>query len=114
MGVASTVSRLPITVKVVPVSSNAEEGGREQQQQGEPEEEGPQQQNSQTQAEEEAAQTGNICLIHHTDTSKSSCTDCKLYWWYCDYNVSTTAIELGVCSFHSIHYTKWQMQPMPT
>uniref|UniRef100_UPI0037E78C8E zinc finger protein 341 isoform X2 n=1 Tax=Semicossyphus pulcher TaxID=241346 RepID=UPI0037E78C8E len=58
MGVASTVSRLPITVKVVPVSSQEEEGGREQQQQGEPEEvEGSQQQNSRTQAEEEAAQT---------------------------------------------------------
>uniref|UniRef100_A0A665X479 C2H2-type domain-containing protein n=1 Tax=Echeneis naucrates TaxID=173247 RepID=A0A665X479_ECHNA len=31
MGVASTVSRLPVTVKVVPVSSNVEEGGGEQQ-----------------------------------------------------------------------------------
>ncbi|XP_018530814.1 zinc finger protein 341 isoform X2 [Lates calcarifer] len=59
MGVASTVSRLPVTVKVVPVSSNEEEGGREQQQQqqGEHEEEGPQQQTSQTQAEEEVAQS---------------------------------------------------------
>ncbi|XP_041801725.1 zinc finger protein 341 isoform X2 [Chelmon rostratus] len=59
MGVASTVSRLPITVKVIPVSSNEEEGGGEQQQQqqGEPEEEVSQQQSSQTQAEEEAAQT---------------------------------------------------------
>ncbi|XP_028439007.1 zinc finger protein 341, partial [Perca flavescens] len=55
MGVASTVSRLPITVKVVPVSSNEGEGGGEQQQQrqqGEPEEEGSQQQNCQTQTEE--------------------------------------------------------------
>ncbi|GLD72754.1 zinc finger protein 341 isoform X1 [Lates japonicus] len=57
MGVASTVSRLPVTVKVVPVSSNEEDGGREQQQQGEHEEEGPQQQTSQTQAEEEVAQS---------------------------------------------------------
>ncbi|XP_026223069.1 zinc finger protein 341 isoform X2 [Anabas testudineus] len=58
MGVASTVSRLPITVKVVPLTSNEEEGGGEQQQQpGEQEEEGPPQQTSQTQAEEEAAQT---------------------------------------------------------
>lgn len=83
MGVASTVSRLPITVKVVPVSSNEEEGNGEQQQQqqqqGEPEEAGSQQPNSQTQAEEEAAQTGNMCLIHNTDTSKYSCIDCKLY-----------------------------------
>lgn len=63
MGVASTVSRLPITVKVMPLSSNEEEGGGEQQQQqGEQEEEGPQQQSSQTQAEEDAAQTGNVCL----------------------------------------------------
>ncbi|XP_040901794.1 zinc finger protein 341 isoform X2 [Toxotes jaculatrix] len=61
MGVASTVSRLPVTVKVVPVSANEEEGGGEQQQQhhhqGEQEEEGPEQQTVQTQAEEEAAQT---------------------------------------------------------
>ena len=60
MGVASTVSRLPVTVKVVPVSSSEQErGGGEQR--GEQEEEGPQQQAPcQTQAEEEAAQTGNI------------------------------------------------------
>lgn len=65
MGVASTVSRLPITVKVVPVSSHEEEGGGEQPPpQEEPEEEGSQQQDSQTQDEEEAAQTGNICFIH--------------------------------------------------
>lgn len=65
MGVASTVSRLPITVKVVPMSSNEEEGGGEQQQgqqQGEVEEEGSHQPNIQTQAEEEAAAlTGNTC-----------------------------------------------------
>lgn len=70
MGVASTVSRLPVTVKVVPVSSNEEEGGREQQQQqqGEHEEEGPQQQTSQTQAEEEVAQSGNVCeIMHHVN-----------------------------------------------
>lgn len=62
MGAANTVSRLPITVKVVPVSSNEEEGGREQQQQqqGEPEEEGSQQQSNQSQGEEEAVQTGII------------------------------------------------------
>lgn len=74
MGVTSTVSRLPITVKVVPVSSNEEEGGGEQQQRGEPEEERSQQQNSQTQGGEEAAQTGDICLIHLTDASKYLCT----------------------------------------
>ncbi|KAG7520592.1 zinc finger protein 341 isoform X1 [Solea senegalensis] len=67
MGVASTVSRLPVTVKVVPVSSREEEGGAEQQQQQlqqlqhheqhEEEEELPQQQSCQTQAEEEVAQS---------------------------------------------------------
>nr|XP_046253044.1 zinc finger protein 341 isoform X2 [Scatophagus argus] len=62
MSVASTVSRLPITVKVVPVSTSEEDGANEQQQQqqqqqGEPEEEGSQQQNTQTQAEGDAAQT---------------------------------------------------------
>lgn len=60
MGVASTVSRLPITVKVVPLTPNEEEGGGErQQQQGEQEEE---EQTSQTQVDEEAAQTGNVCF----------------------------------------------------
>lgn len=81
MGVASTVSRLPITVKVVPLTSNEEEGGGEQQQQqGEQEEEGPQQQTSETQAEEEAAQTGNVCYKLYTiDTDKCSysCRICK-------------------------------------
>ncbi|TNN52569.1 Zinc finger protein 341 [Liparis tanakae] len=58
MGVASTVARLPITLKVVPVSSNEEEGGVEQQQPGEPEEEeGSQQQNCPSQPEEEVVQT---------------------------------------------------------
>ncbi|KAM3618582.1 uncharacterized protein V6R79_021960 [Siganus canaliculatus] len=55
MGVASTVSRLPITVKVVPVVANEEEGSGDQQLPGEAEEDGSQQQSSQTQAEEEAA-----------------------------------------------------------
>ena len=60
MNVASTVSRLPVTVKMVPVSSSEEEGGGEQQQQGEREEEGPQQHSSQqTHAEQESAQTGD-------------------------------------------------------
>lgn len=58
MGVASTVSRLPITVKVVPMSSNEEKGGRELQHQCEVEG-GSQQQNSQTQREEESVHTGN-------------------------------------------------------
>lgn len=58
MGVASTVSRLPITVKVVPVSSNEEEEGREQQQQR-GEVEGESQQNTQTQRENGTAHTGN-------------------------------------------------------
>ncbi|KAM4563019.1 zinc finger protein 341 isoform 1-T1 [Odontesthes bonariensis] len=58
MNVASTVSRLPITVKVVPVSSSEEEGGGEQQQQGERDEEGPQQHSSQqTHLEQESART---------------------------------------------------------
>lgn len=60
MGVASTVSRLPITVKVVPVSSNEEEEGREQQQQQQQGEvEGESQQNTQTQGENGTAHTGN-------------------------------------------------------
>ncbi|KAM6924927.1 zinc finger protein 341 [Xenentodon cancila] len=51
MSVASTVSRLPITVKVVPVSSNEEErGGEQQQQQAEHDEE------AQQQAEHESGQ----------------------------------------------------------
>lgn len=58
MGVANTVSRLPITVKVVPMLSNEEGGGREGQQQGEVEAES-QEQNSQTQREEETAHAGN-------------------------------------------------------
>uniref|UniRef100_A0A8D3C718 C2H2-type domain-containing protein n=1 Tax=Scophthalmus maximus TaxID=52904 RepID=A0A8D3C718_SCOMX len=47
LGVASSVSRLPVTVKVVPVLSSEEEGGGEQQQQqqqDELEEDGPQHQ----------------------------------------------------------------------
>lgn len=81
MGVASTVSRLPITVKVVPMPSNEEEGGGEQQQQqqGEVEEEGSQQPNIQTQAEEEAAaQTGNVLntpyiqIVIHSETDPLS------------------------------------------
>lgn len=58
MGVASTVSRLPITMKVVPMSPNEEKGGRKQPQQGEAEGE-TQQQNTQTQREEETAHAGN-------------------------------------------------------
>lgn len=70
MGVASTVSRLPITVKVVPVTTDEEEGHGEEQQPGEQEEEGPQQQHNQMRAAEDATQTGNICstnpcLLHH-------------------------------------------------
>ncbi|XP_038579477.1 zinc finger protein 341 [Micropterus salmoides] len=68
MGVASTVSRLPITVKVVPVSSNDDEGGREQEQPGEPEEEGAQQQNNQTQAEEETDQTEALGELEESAT----------------------------------------------
>ncbi|XP_029689469.1 zinc finger protein 341 isoform X1 [Takifugu rubripes] len=56
MGVASTVARLPITMKVVPMSSNEEEGGRKQPQQGDVEGE-TQQQNTPTQREEETAHT---------------------------------------------------------
>lgn len=87
MGVASTVSRLPITVKVVPMSSNEEEGGGEQQQ-GEADEEGSQQHNSQTQAEEEAAQTGEICLIL---CAKSRCSFCSSDVTKCN---TTTSFEL--------------------
>ncbi|XP_068606382.1 zinc finger protein 341 [Brachionichthys hirsutus] len=55
MGVASTVSRLPITVKVVQAASNEEEGNgrRRRQQRVAPEEEESQRHNSQTQTEEE-------------------------------------------------------------
>lgn len=71
MGVTSTVSRIPITVKVLPVPSNGEEGGGEQQPQQPPQQQGEaeeaesqqQQQNSQTQGDEEAAHTGNGKLI---------------------------------------------------
>lgn len=59
MSVASTVSRLPITVKVVPVSCNEEERDGERQQQDEVDEEGPQQENSQ-QREAESTHTGNL------------------------------------------------------
>ncbi|KAF3860057.1 hypothetical protein F7725_000312 [Dissostichus mawsoni] len=58
--IRSTVSRLPITLKVVPVSANEEEVGGEQQQQGEEEEEEPQQQHCPTQTEEEEVQTGEM------------------------------------------------------
>ncbi|KAM4737182.1 zinc finger protein 341 [Anableps anableps] len=53
MSVANTVSRLPITVKVVPVSFIEEERIGEQQKQGDRDQDGPQQ----TQAEQESAQT---------------------------------------------------------
>lgn len=65
MGAASTVSRLPVTVKVVPLSSNEEEsGGEQQQQQGEQEEDVPQQQSSQTHTEDEASQTGRVFVLY--------------------------------------------------
>ncbi|XP_056130663.1 zinc finger protein 341 [Lampris incognitus] len=57
LGVSSTVPRLPITVKVVPVLPSEEEGAKEQQQQAEQEVEVPQQQISQSQTEEEAEHT---------------------------------------------------------
>lgn len=73
MGVSGAVSRIPITVRVVPAPSNGEEVGGEQQppqqqqqQQGEAEEAGPQQQqqqhNSQSHGEEEEAQRGTVLL----------------------------------------------------
>lgn len=81
MGVTSTVSRIPITVKVLPVPSSGEEGGGEQQpqqppqQQGEAEEaESQQQQNSQTQGDEEAAHTGNAKLIRSCDEKRLTLT----------------------------------------
>lgn len=83
MGVTSTVSRLPITVKVVPVSSNDEEGQRELQRQGEGEEEEAQRQNNQTQREEEAAHTGYICLTlltHPTPPTVNGDYIRALYW----------------------------------
>lgn len=58
MGVASAVSRLPITVKVVPVSSNEEEEGREQRQQQQGEAEGESRQQN-TPRENETAHAGN-------------------------------------------------------
>uniref|UniRef100_A0A674PMH0 Zinc finger protein 341 n=1 Tax=Takifugu rubripes TaxID=31033 RepID=A0A674PMH0_TAKRU len=68
MGVASTVARLPITMKVVPMSSNEEEGGRKQPQQGDVEGE-TQQQNTPTQREEETAHTANTKQIVVIDSS---------------------------------------------
>lgn len=66
MGVTGAVSRIPITVRVVPAPSSGEEVDGEQpspQQQGEAEEAGPQhqqqQQNSQSHGEEEEGQRGN-------------------------------------------------------
>lgn len=65
MGVTGAVSRIPITVRVVPAPSNGEEVGGEQlpSQQQEAEEAGrqqqQQQQNSQSHGEEEEAQRGN-------------------------------------------------------
>lgn len=79
MGVTSTVSRIPITVKVLPVPSNGEDGGEEQQQQqpqqqpqGEAEEaeSQQQQQNSQTQGDEEAVHTGNAKLTRSCDEKR--------------------------------------------
>uniref|UniRef100_H3CHI8 Zinc finger protein 341 n=1 Tax=Tetraodon nigroviridis TaxID=99883 RepID=H3CHI8_TETNG len=67
MGVASTVSRLPITVKVVPVSSNGEEEGRERPQ-GEAEAES-QQRKSQTQRENETAHAANAKKVVLIDSS---------------------------------------------
>ncbi|KAK0144229.1 Zinc finger protein 341 [Merluccius polli] len=58
LGMDSSVSRLPITVKVVPVSTNEEEEGREkQQQQQEEEESGQQNSQSQMEGEEEEEQS---------------------------------------------------------
>lgn len=56
MSVASTVSRLPITVKVVPVPPSEEEEGGERQQESERDEDGMQE----TQAEE-PTQAGTVC-----------------------------------------------------
>lgn len=79
MGVTSTVSRIPITVKVLPVPSNGDEGGGEQQpqqppqQQGDAEEaESQQQQDSQTQGDEEAAHTGNAKPTRSCDEKRQS------------------------------------------
>lgn len=55
MSVTNTVSRLPITVKVVPVSFLEEERIGERQEQGDGDQDGPRQ----TQAEQESAETGN-------------------------------------------------------
>lgn len=103
MGVASTVSRLPVTVKVVPVSANEEEGGgtQQQQQQGEQEqEEGPQQQQtSQTQAEEAAAQTGNgSCTV-----SRHKCNSLP--------KKNTNSIIMRSLCPHSNHAARFQMPP---
>lgn len=62
MGAASTVSRLPVTVKVVPVLPSEDETTRDQQQQQptDPGEEGRPPPAGLTQAEEVAAQTGTL------------------------------------------------------
>ncbi|XP_029012323.1 zinc finger protein 341 isoform X2 [Betta splendens] len=78
MGAASTVSRLPVTVKVVPLSSNEEEsGGEQQQQQGEQEEEVPQQQRSQTQTEDEASQTESAGDLEECVTEARADPECS-------------------------------------
>ncbi|KAG7281595.1 hypothetical protein CRUP_010070 [Coryphaenoides rupestris] len=64
LGMESSVFRLPITVKVVPVPTNEEtEGGEKQQQQQEQEEEVSGQQNSQSQIEREDEEQSRTELI---------------------------------------------------
>lgn len=61
MSVASTVSRLPITVKVVPVSTSEEERDGQLQKQAERDEHGPQARRGQhAQAEQESRQEGKL------------------------------------------------------
>ncbi|KAK7884803.1 hypothetical protein WMY93_027926 [Mugilogobius chulae] len=70
MGTASTVSRSPVTVKVVPVSSQEEADNAEQQQQHtEHEGEEPQQQSVQSQVEEQQAQTETARELEESVTS---------------------------------------------
>lgn len=68
MSVASTVSRLPTSVKVVPASTREEKQAEEQQKRAERDEDGSQRHCSQqTQAEQESAQTGKENLSDRTE-----------------------------------------------
>uniref|UniRef100_A0A7N6AWA3 C2H2-type domain-containing protein n=1 Tax=Anabas testudineus TaxID=64144 RepID=A0A7N6AWA3_ANATE len=92
MGVASTVSRLPITVKVVPLTSNEEE-----------EEEGPPQQTSQTQAEEEA--TKQIVVIDSSYQCQFCASKFKTYFQLKSHLTQHKAEQVYKCVLKSCSQT---------